>query len=182
VASQKQVLGEQVEQVVPGENQFLRGPQDSADTGCEGEGLDSVKSDYQIRQEIAGLKKQLRERKRKTLGLPSSKPATYSKDGHEYLAGVLAHTQRRIDVFTNAGGEVVWWDKTDPRTVEELRPATCQGCVEPHLVGWDSDEGNWHHNCPLRKKCDSAACALYVCIPWHTAFHGRVIATRQIER
>ena len=137
-----------------------------------------MKSDQQLRQEISNARKLLRERKRKSLGLPSSKPVTHWKNGHEYLVGVLAHVQRRIDIFTNAGGEVAWWEKSDPSTIEELRPANCQGCVETHLVGWN--EGEWSHP-PSKggRRCDCAAHSLWVCRAWHLAFHGRQIAARQ---
>lgn len=140
-----------------------------------------MKSDTQLRQEIAANRKRLRERKRQRIGLPSSKPTTHWKDGHEYLVGVLAHTRRRLEIFRNAGGEATWFDESDPSTIEEIKPATCQGCVEPHLIGWDSEEGHWHHNCVLRKKCDSAACALYVCHAFHRAFHGRIIGIKQVK-
>jgi hypothetical protein len=52
--------------------------------------------------------------------------------------------------------------------VEEIRPANCQGCAETHLVGWS--DGEWHHACTLRKKCDAVACALYTCAMWHRIF------------
>jgi hypothetical protein len=62
----------------------------------------------------------------------------------------------------------------------ELEPATCQGCTEPHLVGWN--EGEWHHNVKSKggRRCDCAQCGLFVCPAWHKAFHNRVIAVRQI--
>lgn len=133
----------------------------------------TMKPDYQLRQEIANARRQLRERKRHTLGLPSSTPRSYTKNGHEYLQTTFEKTKRRMEIFRAAGGEVTWFDESDPDTIEEIRPATCQGCVEPHLIGWL--DGEWHHNCELRKKCDSAACALYVCAPFHRAFHNRII-------
>ena len=92
---------------------------------------------------------------------------TFWRGEHEYLVGILAHTRRRLEIFRNAGGEATWFDESDPTSVEEIQPATCQGCVEPHLVGWLNDQGHWHHACPLRKKCDSLKCALYVCPTWH---------------
>lgn len=136
-----------------------------------------MKTDWQLRQEKAAITRELRKRKRQTLGLPSSKPRTYTKDGHEYLQTAFEKTKRRMEIFRAAGGEVVWFDESDPATIEEIHPATCQGCVEPHLISWN--EGHWHHNCELRKKCDSAACALFVCPPYHRAFHNRIIKFTQ---
>src|SRR5882672_9895941 len=80
---------------------------------------------------------------------------TYFRGEHEYLVGWEAHLRRRLEIFRNAGGEATWFDESDPNSVEEIKPATCQGCVEPHLIGWASEEGQWHHACTLRKKCDS---------------------------
>lgn len=109
------------------------------------------------------------------------RPKAAWRKGHEYLEGLLAKTQRRLEIFRNAGGEASWFDETDPSTVEEIRPANCQGCVEPHLVGWL--DGEWHHNVKSHggKRCDCAKCGLFVCMSWHQAFHNRVIAVRQIE-
>src|SRR5260221_2365411 len=105
-----------------------------------------MKSDYQLRQEKAAITKILRERKRNRMGLRSSRSVTRWKDGHEYLVGVLAHTLRRIEIYKNAGGDAHLFDTDRPDLVEDLAPATCQGCVERHLIGWDSEEGQWHHN------------------------------------
>lgn len=135
------------------------------------------KTDQQLRQEITNARRLLRERRKQRWGT-ASKPTSYRRGEHEYLHGMLAHTQRRLEIFRNAGGEATWFDPTDPRTVEEISPAICQGCVEPHEVNWE-ETGEWHHNCPLRKKCDSVACALYVCPSWHKRYHNRVIAVRQ---
>lgn len=132
-----------------------------------------MKTNRQLREEIAHNRKLLRERKRQALGLPSNKKRTFTKDGHEYLYGILAHTQRRIEIFTAAGGEVIWWDKTDPSAIEETRAANCQLCAETHLVGWL--EGEWHHACKLRKKCDSVKCGLFGCAIGHRAITGRDI-------
>jgi hypothetical protein len=106
--------------------------------------------------------------------------ATYRREGHEYLVGVLAHTMRRLQIFRNAGGEADWFDEDDPSTVQEIRPATCQGCVEPHLIGWD--EGQWHHNVKTKggKRCDCAACGMFVCPMVHEFYRNKVIPV--IER
>lgn len=137
------------------------------------------KTDQQLRAEIAHNRKLLRERKRQALGLSSMKKRSYTKNGHEYLQTGFEKMDRRMEIFHAAGGEVEWFDKGDPTTIEEIRPAYCQGCVEPHLVGWN--DGEWHHNCELRKKCDSVACALYVCHKFHVAFHNRIIKFTQRE-
>lgn len=130
-----------------------------------------MKTDRQLREEIAHNRKLLLERKRQVLGLPSGKKRTFTKDGHEHVFGMLAKTQRRIEVFEAAGGEVIWWDRTDPSTVQEFRPANCQLCAETHLVGWE--EGEWDHQCPLRKKCDAVKCSAFGCSRGHVLRHGR---------
>lgn len=106
---------------------------------------------------------------------PRKVKRTYMRNGHEYLVGVLAHTRRRLEIFRAAGGEAIWPDENDPSTVEEVRAAKCQGCVEGHLVGWN--DGQWHHNVRSKggKRCDCAACGLFVCQRWHAAFHNRVV-------
>jgi hypothetical protein len=106
---------------------------------------------------------------------------SYRRGEHEYLVGILAHTRRRLEIFHNAGGEATWFDEKDLNSVEEIKPAICQGCVEPHFVGWL--EGHWHHNVKSHggKRCDCAACALYVCEIWHAHFHNRVIGGRRRE-
>jgi hypothetical protein len=104
---------------------------------------------------------------------------SYRKGDHEYLVGILAHTRRRLEIFRAAGGEASWFDETDPASVEEIKPATCQGCVEPHLIGWN--EGEWHHNVKSHggKRCDCLACGLFLCRMIHEMFRNRVIAVRQ---
>lgn len=108
---------------------------------------------------------------------------SYFRKDHEYLETAIEKTRRRVEIFRNAGGEVTWFDESDPDTIEEIQPAMCQGCAEPHLIGWSNLEGNWHHNVKSKggRRCDCAACALYVCIPWHRIYHNRVIAVRQVE-
>jgi hypothetical protein len=105
---------------------------------------------------------------------------SYRKGDHQYLVGILAHTRRRLEIFRNAGGEATWFDESDPGSVEEIRPATCQGCVEPHLVGWT--EGEWHHNVKSHggKRCDCAACGLFLCRMIHEFYRNRVIEIRRI--
>lgn len=129
-----------------------------------------MKTDRQLREEIAHNRKLLRERKAKALGHPD-KRRTFTRDGHEYLYGVLAHTKRRIEVYRAAGGEVIWWDTDDPEAVQELAPANCQLCAETHLVGWT--EGEWDHQCKLRKKCDAVKCSAFGCNKGHVIRHGR---------
>lgn len=133
------------------------------------------KSDHQLREEIAHNRRLLRERKREAIGLSNGESRTYARGGHEYLMGVLAHTQRRIEIFEGAGGAVAWFDKSDPSTVEEIQPAICQGCVEPHLIGWF--DGQWHHNVKSRggKRCDCRSCGMYVCPMIHEFYRNKVI-------
>lgn len=129
-----------------------------------------MKSDQQLRSEIAANRALLRQRKKQRLGI-ADRPRTFTRDGHEYVRGILAKTQRRIEVFEAAGGEVIWWDKADPSAIDELRPANCQLCAETHLVGWL--EGEWDHQCKLRKKCDAVKCSAYGCMRGHVLRHGR---------
>ncbi len=141
-----------------------------------------MRTDRQIREQITGLRRELRERKAGKIGTQRPRGATFRGE-HEYLVGILAHTRRRLEIFRAAGGEADWIDESDPNSVEEIRPAMCQGCAETHPVGWSNDEAHWHHACTLRKKCDSLACALYVCVMWHTLFgHKRVIRSDRRER
>lgn len=127
----------------------------------------------EIRESIAKLRRILRERKAKALGHSSNKGRTFTKDGHEWLYGERAHLLRRIEIFRNAGGDVALIEDSTSYSVEELQPATCQGCVEPHLVGWS--DGEWHHACTLRKKCDAVKCALFLCPIAHRVITGRDI-------
>src|SRR5260370_41903646 len=93
---------------------------------------------HELQSEIRQLKKAERKKKAKALGHPSRKSGnSYSEGEHEYLADLAAKIKRRMEIFRNAGGEVIWFDESDPFSVEEIRPANCQGCAETHLIGWD---------------------------------------------
>lgn len=104
---------------------------------------------------------------------PSKSGRAYFEGEHEYITDPVAKTKRRMEIFRNAGGQVVWFDESDPFSVKEIRPANCQLCAETHLVGWN--EGEWDHQCPLAKHCDSAKCGLFGCRRGHTQRHGRII-------
>lgn len=139
----------------------------------------------ELTSKLRQLKKAERKAKGKRLGhAPKKSGRAYTEGEHEYLADPVAKTKRRMEIFTNAGGEVIWFDETDPYSVEEIRPASCQGCAETHLVGWN--EGEWNHICPLEKHCDAAACGLFQCKKSHTggpdSYHGRVIRSDREER
>jgi hypothetical protein len=128
----------------------------------------------ELESKLRAARKAEKKKRAVQLGHPAKKQgAAYSVGDHEYLTDPVAFTKRRMEIFRNAGGKVTWFNESDPWTVEEIEPATCQGCVEPHLTGWM--DGEWHHNCELSKHCDSAACALYVCRVWHRAHHNRVV-------
>jgi hypothetical protein len=128
----------------------------------------------ELETELRRLKKAQRKDKAKSLGHPPKKSGNaYVEDGHEYLADPIAFTKRRMEIFRNAGGEVIWFDETDSFTVEEIRPANCQGCTETHLVGFF--EGEWDHQCPLEKHCDAAKCSIFCCRKSHIERHGRII-------
>jgi hypothetical protein len=138
---------------------------------------------HELQSELRRLKKAERKEKAKKLGHAEKKSGrAYTEGEHEYLAegDFAAKTKRRMEIFRNAGGEVTWFDESDPWSVEEIRPANCQGCAETHLVGWN--EGQWNHVCELEKKCDAAACGLFQCRKSHVEYHGRVIRSDKAER
>lgn len=117
--------------------------------------------------------------------LRQRKDRTWSRDrnGHtyEYLVGFLDHVKRRIEIYKRAGGDAVLFDEAQPEMVEDLKSATCQGCPEPHLVGFN--EGEWFHNSKTKggRRCDCVECSLFTCKPFHIRYHNRVIAVRQVE-
>lgn len=132
----------------------------------------------ELESKLRRLKKAERKQKGQKFGhAPRKSGRAYSEGEHEYLADYrtdpVAHTKRRMEIFRNAGGEVVWFDESDPWSVEEIRPANCQLCAETHLVGWN--EGEWDHQCPLEKHCDAAKCSLFGCRKGHVARHARII-------
>lgn len=132
---------------------------------------------HELQSELRRLKKAERKEKAKKLGHAEKKSGhAYTEGEHEYLADgySVERTRRRMEIFRNAGGEVTWFDESDPWSVEEIRPASCQLCAETHLVGWN--EGEWHHACELRKHCDSAKCSLFGCRSGH-----RVVTAREIR-
>jgi hypothetical protein len=134
----------------------------------------STQQIQELERELRRLRKAERKGKAKRLGhAPKKSGRAYSEGEHEYLADAVAKTKRRMEIFRNAGGEARWFDETDPWSVEEIRSANCQGCVETHLVGWN--EGEWNHVCPLEKKCDAAACALFQCRKSHKEYHNREV-------
>jgi hypothetical protein len=135
----------------------------------------------ELATKLARLRKAERKKNAKALGHPAKKQGGAYWDGeHEYITDPVAKTKRRMEIFRNAGGEVIWFDESDPYTVEEIKPASCQGCAETHLVGWN--EGEWDHVCELEKHCDSAACGIFRCRKSHIARHGRVIRNDRAER
>jgi hypothetical protein len=139
-------------------------------------------------QRIQELQRELREERRKArkakgkmLGhAPKKSGSAYTEGEHEYLAYPVAKTKRRMEIFRNAGGEVIWFDESDPFSVEEIKAANCQGCAETHPVGWN--EGEWDHVCELEKHCDAAACGLFRCKKSHVERHGRIIRSDKAER
>jgi hypothetical protein len=107
------------------------------------------------------------------------------RDGHEYifLEGAQDKLQMRLKIYANAGGEAILFDDI----VEDIRPAICQGCVEPHEISWagqGAPKGEWFHNSKSKggRRCDGACCALFTCKPFHDRWHNRVIAVSQIAR
>jgi len=138
-------------------------------------------TEQEIVKELRDRRKARRKQKSAVLGHPAKKQGgAYSVGDHEYLTDPVAKTKRRMEIFRNAGGEVVWFDESDPYTVEEIKVAMCQGCAETHPVGWN--EGDWDHVCPLEKHCDSAACGQFKCRKSHSGRHARFIRSDRAER
>lgn len=88
---------------------------------------------------------------------------------HEWVYGFLAHAKRRVEIYRQAGGDVLWPDESDPGTIEDIQPAMCQGCEIQHPVGWNS--GDWSHD--EKRHCDCLRCCSFVCRKAHRAHHGR---------
>jgi hypothetical protein len=107
-----------------------------------------------------------------------SKKQTFWRKGHEYLYGVIAHRERRAEIYRAAGGQV-FLDGTGNAIATS--PAWCQGCETRHPVWWD--EGQWHHNVKAcgGRRCDDVACGLWVCAYWHTRYHNRIIKSDRAE-
>ncbi len=135
----------------------------------------------ELERELREERKAERKKKRKILGHSEKKQGTaYWEGDHEYIVDPVAKTKRRMEIFRNAGGEVIWFDESDPFSVEEIKSANCEGCAETHLVSWNS--GEWNHVCPLEKKCDAAACGLFQCHKSHVEYHNRQIKSDKVER
>lgn len=130
---------------------------------------------YETETKLRRLRKARNKRKRARLGLPAKRKGTetYWRKGHEYL-GPAGKFERRAEVYRNAGGVLQVFHDGIVGTVEDLKPGMCQGCAETHEVGWY--EGEWHHNVKTLggRRCDCAACGLWVCSDWHKRYHNRV--------
>ncbi len=134
----------------------------------------------ELQAELRQLRRAERKSKAKKLGHADKKSGTSYFDGdHEYITDPVAKTKRRMEIFRNAGGKVIWFDESDPYTAEEIRPANCEGCAETHLVGWN--EGEWDHICELEKHCDSAKCGIFRCRRSHALRHNRLIKSDRAE-
>jgi hypothetical protein len=125
-------------------------------------------TEQEIVKELRNRRKARRKKKSTILGHPEKKQGeSFVRDGHEYLPPEKKF-ERRVEIFRNAGGEVAIFDGI----VEEIQPASCQGCSETHLIGFF--EGEWSHpKSHGERRCDCAACALFVCRPWHKRHHNR---------
>ena len=101
-----------------------------------------------------------------------NKRKTFWRNGHEYLFGARPHLLRRAEIYARAGGETEIWESGE---VYAPKDAMCQGCPIPHPVHWLI--GEWHHNVKTYggRRCDCAACGLWVCKAWHQAHHNRVV-------
>lgn len=112
------------------------------------------------------------ERKRKPLRSRRHRKTRISKTGHEFLAGVQAHAERRIQLFERAGGKLYVERDAEGNIerVETASPANCELCAETHQLTWE--DGDWIH---LEKRhCDCLDCSAYGCRKAHIKqHHGR---------
>jgi len=149
-----------------------------------------MKPDTELRAELVSIearrrwiRKELRKRKRARLGLPAKRKGneTYWRKGHEYLVGRVAHALRRLEVYKNAGGDAHIFDLDNPDLADDFKTGMCQGCAETHEVSWY--EGEWHHNVKTLggRRCDCAACGLWVCSAWHKRYHGRTVRSGKVS-
>jgi hypothetical protein len=92
-----------------------------------------------------------------------------NKEGHEFLYGVQAHAQRRIEVFEKQGGKVSVERDSDGNieAVYTDEPATCGVCENGHTISFE--EGHWIH---LEKRhCDCLSCTTFGCKFGHSRLH-----------
>jgi hypothetical protein len=100
------------------------------------------------------------------------KRETFWRKEHEYLYGQEAYLERRLQIYRRTGGMAhVQMDGS----VNDYKAGICEGCENPHFVAWS--EGEWHHNVKSYggRRCDCAACGLWVCKAWHQAHHNRKV-------
>jgi hypothetical protein len=93
----------------------------------------------------------------------------HNKEGHEFLYGVQAHAQRRIEVFEKQGGKL-HVERDIYGNIESVyteQPALCGVCENGHAVEFES--GHWIH---LEKRhCDCLSCTTFGCKPGHAKLH-----------
>jgi hypothetical protein len=92
----------------------------------------------------------------------------FNKEGHEFLYGVQAHVERRIQVFERQGGKV-HVERDGEGKIEAVyteHPALCGVCEEGHQVSWE--DGHWIHG---KRHCDCLDCTTFGCKSGHSALH-----------
>lgn len=109
------------------------------------------------------------ERKRKPLRSRRHRETRVNKLGHEFLYGVQAHIERRIQLFERAGGRV-YVERDAEGKVESVCtafPAHCEMCAETHELTWELCD--WIH---LEKRhCDCLECSALGCRAGHIRLH-----------
>lgn len=104
---------------------------------------------------------------------------TRMRKNHEFLYGVQAHVERRIQLFERAGGRVYVERDADGK-IEQVTtefPANCEVCAETHPLFFNEREGgekgDWIHT--EARHCDCLGCALFGCREVHSVkfHHGR---------
>jgi len=109
------------------------------------------------------------KRPRKPLRARRHTETRMDKAGHEFLYGVQAHAQRRIEVFEKQGGKVCVTRDADGNieSVHTEQPALCGVCENGHSVSFE--DGHWIH---LEKRhCDCLSCTTFGCKPGHAELH-----------
>jgi len=114
------------------------------------------------------------KRPKKPLRSRRHKESRFTKGGHEFLYGVKAHADRRIEVFEKQGGKVHVErnEKGEIEVVYTEQAAICGVCETGHPVSFE--DGHWIHL--ESRHCDCLGCTTFGCKPGHADLHHNRIA------